>query len=139
MSLDELSTEALDDLLDELGERISHIGEMFGWEAEYYTIDSNSIELYWTENHCSCCGTEHHYESFPSSYLTMPDEDIMKTEEGKKVEAARLEAEREKAEAIRTAERRVAEALKKTQTAEAEAKQRLARAQADLARMRDSA
>lgn len=133
------SIEQLDSFLNSLHWRIEKICELLGEEYGPYSLEGGMIEIEWEDYRCSCCPPDRGSHSFPSEYLTMPDEKILETEKGKKAEAERRRKEREmkerKAQALRSAQARLQRAKSNVNTAQSKAEKELKEAQRELERL----
>ena len=132
------NVEELDEFFDVLHKKIEHICDLLDETVGPYTIEAGMIDIEWEEYSCSCCPPDRGSHSFPTDYLLMSDEEILKTEQGKKAEAQRLRREREakalKERALRNAQERYNRAKNKIKTAQSEAEKELREAERELAR-----
>jgi hypothetical protein len=128
-----------------IAEQIGRVCNVLDYDMDYFTLDGDEIETHWSRPACSrgCCGWESGSDSFPLSYLLLPDEELKKTEEGRKLEAERKQREAEEAarkkRELEEARRRLQQAQAKARTAEKDAENELKEAQRQLARLEGSA
>jgi len=133
-----LSPEEFAEIAEGISERIAHVGEVLDYDVDSYDISNGEVEVHYSRPACSsgCCGWESGSETFPLSYLFLSDEELKKTEEGRKLDEERQRKERESAtrqkRELEEARRRLQQAEAKARTAEQDAAKELKEAQRKL-------